>query len=71
MTKSKTQSEKPERHRQDCEGPSRRDFDDGQQRLSESYTSPDGSLDGASWKEIDRGAGKLEWFVTPKDLDDD
>ena len=29
------------------------------------------SLDGVSWKEIDRGAGKLEWFVTPKDLDDD
>jgi len=29
------------------------------------------SLDGVSWKEIDRGVGKLEWFVTPKDLDDD
>jgi len=29
------------------------------------------SLDGVSWKEIDRGIGKLEWFVTPKDLDDD
>ena len=29
------------------------------------------SLDGVNWKEIDRGVGKLEWFVTPKDLDDD
>jgi phosphohistidine phosphatase len=28
------------------------------------------SLDGVSWKEIDRGKGKLEWFVTPKDLSD-
>jgi phosphohistidine phosphatase len=25
-------------------------------------------LDGASWKEVGRGMGKLEWFVTPKDL---
>jgi phosphohistidine phosphatase len=29
------------------------------------------SLDGVSWKEIDSGTGKLEWFVTPKDLADD
>ena len=29
------------------------------------------SLDGVSWKEVDRGKGKLEWFVTPKDLADD
>ena len=28
------------------------------------------SVDGSSWKEAGRGAGKLEWFVTPKDLDD-
>jgi phosphohistidine phosphatase len=28
-------------------------------------------LDGASWKEAGRGMGKLEWFVTPKDLPDD
>jgi phosphohistidine phosphatase len=28
-------------------------------------------LDGASWKEVGRGMGKLEWFVTPKDLPDD
>ena len=28
-------------------------------------------LDCASWKEIGRGMGKLEWFVTPKDLPDD
>jgi phosphohistidine phosphatase len=28
------------------------------------------SLDGVSWKEVGRGAGKLEWFVTPKDLAD-
>ena len=28
------------------------------------------SLDGVSWKEVDRGTGKLEWFVTPKDLSD-
>ena len=29
------------------------------------------SLDGVSWKEVDRGTGKLEWFVVPKDLGDD
>lgn len=29
------------------------------------------SLDGVGWKEVDRGVGKLEWFVTPKDLADD
>jgi phosphohistidine phosphatase len=28
------------------------------------------SVDGSSWKEAGRGSGKLEWFVTPKDLDD-
>ena len=28
-------------------------------------------LDCASWKEAGRGMGKLEWFVTPKDLPDD
>ena len=28
-------------------------------------------FDGASWKEVGRGMGKLEWFVTPKDLPDD
>ena len=28
------------------------------------------SLEGVSWKEAGRGAGKLEWFVTPKDLAD-
>lgn len=28
------------------------------------------SIAGSSWKEAQRGAGKLEWFVTPKDLDD-
>ena len=28
------------------------------------------SIDGSSWKEAGRGAGKLEWFVTPKDLED-
>jgi phosphohistidine phosphatase len=28
------------------------------------------SLD-VSWKEVGRGVGKLEWFVTPKDLADD
>ena len=28
------------------------------------------SVVGSSWKEAGRGAGKLEWFVTPKDLDD-
>jgi phosphohistidine phosphatase len=28
------------------------------------------SIDGSSWQEAGRGAGKLEWFVTPKDLDD-
>lgn len=28
-------------------------------------------LDCASWKEVGRGTGKLEWFVTPKDLPDD
>lgn len=26
------------------------------------------SIEGASWKAVGRGAGKLEWFVTPKDL---
>lgn len=29
------------------------------------------SLDGVSWKEIDRGTGKLEWFITPKGLAED
>ena len=29
------------------------------------------SLDGVSWKEVGRGTGKLEWFVTPKDLADE
>ena len=29
------------------------------------------SLDGVGWKEIGRGAGKLEWYVVPKDLGDD
>ena len=28
------------------------------------------SIAGSSWKEAQRGAGKLEWFVTPKDLGD-
>ena len=28
------------------------------------------SIAGSSWKEAQRGAGKLEWFVTPKDLED-
>jgi phosphohistidine phosphatase len=28
------------------------------------------SLD-VSWKEVGRGIGKLDWFVTPKDLPDD
>ncbi|HSD45109.1 MAG TPA: histidine phosphatase family protein [Pyrinomonadaceae bacterium] len=28
------------------------------------------SVDGSSWKEAGRGSGKLEWFVTPKDLED-
>ena len=28
------------------------------------------SVEGSSWKEAGRGAGKLEWFVTPKDLED-
>ena len=28
------------------------------------------SVDGSSWQGAGRGAGKLEWFVTPKDLDD-
>ncbi|HEY2962640.1 MAG TPA: histidine phosphatase family protein [Pyrinomonadaceae bacterium] len=28
-------------------------------------------LDCSSWKEVRRGAGRLEWFVTPKDLPDD
>ena len=28
-------------------------------------------FDDASWKEVGRGMGKLEWFVTPKDLPDD
>ena len=27
-------------------------------------------VDGSSWKEAGRGSGKLEWFVTPKDLED-
>ena len=25
----------------------------------------------AGWNEVGRGSGKLEWFVTPKDLDED
>ncbi len=25
----------------------------------------------SSWKEVGRASGKLEWFVTPKDLVDD
>jgi len=29
------------------------------------------ALDSASWKDVGRGMGKLEWFVTPKDLPDD
>jgi len=29
------------------------------------------TLDCASWKEAGRGTGKLDWFVTPKDLPDD
>ena len=29
------------------------------------------SLDSSGWKEVDRSSGKLEWFVTPKDLVDD
>jgi phosphohistidine phosphatase len=29
------------------------------------------SLDCSSWTEAGRGSGKLEWFVTPKDLADD
>jgi phosphohistidine phosphatase len=29
------------------------------------------SLDCASWKEVGRGTGKLEWFVTPSDLPED
>jgi len=29
------------------------------------------SLDGIGWKEAGRGTGKLEWFITPKDLADD
>ena len=28
------------------------------------------SVDVSSWKEAGRGSGKLEWFVTPKDLED-
>jgi len=28
-------------------------------------------IDGASWSELGRGAGELEWFVTPKDLPED
>jgi phosphohistidine phosphatase len=28
-------------------------------------------LDCSSWKEVRRGAGRLEWFVTPADLRDD
>ena len=28
------------------------------------------SIGGSSWKEAQRGDGKLEWFVTPKDLED-
>jgi phosphohistidine phosphatase len=28
------------------------------------------SIAGSSWKEAQRGAGKLEWFVTPKDIED-
>lgn len=29
------------------------------------------SIEDASWKALGRGAGKLEWFVTPKDLVED
>ena len=29
------------------------------------------TLDCASWNEAGRGAGKLDWFVVPKDLPDD
>ena len=29
------------------------------------------SLDSSSWKEVGRSSGSLEWFVTPKDLDED
>jgi phosphohistidine phosphatase len=29
------------------------------------------SLDCASWKDVRRGRGTLDWFVTPKDLPDD
>jgi phosphohistidine phosphatase len=29
------------------------------------------SLDSSGWKEVGRSSGKLEWFVTPKDLIDD
>ena len=29
------------------------------------------TLDCASWNEAGRGAGKLDWFVTPKELPDD
>lgn len=29
------------------------------------------SLEGVSWKDVGRGSGKLEWYVTPKDLGDD
>jgi phosphohistidine phosphatase len=29
------------------------------------------SMDSAGWKEVGRSSGSLEWFVTPKDLDED
>lgn len=29
------------------------------------------SLDSSGWKDVGRSSGKLEWFVTPKDLIDD
>ena len=29
------------------------------------------SLDSSGWKEVGRSSGKLEWYVTPKDLVDD
>jgi len=29
------------------------------------------SLDCASWKEVGRGTGKLDWFVTPRELPED
>jgi len=29
------------------------------------------TLDCASWKEVGRGTGKLDWFVTPRELPED